>query len=121
MSSTEVATKDLIEHAMRLGADETQLTALARTAPASHPAYALLGRIVAHTGADVLPNTPLAVWCEGGVVSEDWRITAPDTGSVWRELNDLRSFVGVDALGDEQDPLAELALLRAIFEAAAGS
>jgi hypothetical protein len=40
---------------------------------------------------------------------------------VWRELNDLRSFVGVDALGDEQDPLAELALLRAIFEAAAGS
>lgn len=121
MSSTEVATRDLIEHAMRLGADEAQLIALAHTPAGSHSAYALLGRIVAHTGADVPPNTPLAAWCEGGPVSAEWRADAPEVGPVWRELRDLRSFVGVTELGDEQDPLAELALLRAVFEAAAGS
>lgn len=105
---------------MRLGANETQLIALAHTPAGSHSAYAMLGRIVAHTNAAVLPNTPLAVWCEGGAVSDEWRLDAPDSGPVWRELSDLRSFVGVTSVGDEQDPLAELALLRAIFEAAAG-
>lgn len=110
MSMNAVALRvEVIEHAMRLGAPEATLLALATSEPHSAHAFATLGRLMDQPGIELASSSPLVVWCAGGTLDPAWRTQCSQQTGLWRELCDLRLMFGeLEAL----DPYAELQALR---------
>jgi hypothetical protein len=101
-----------IEHAMRLGAGEAAVLALAQSEPASPRALATLGRVMDTPGALITSGSPLYAWCAGGEISDDWRERCPADRGLWAELTDLRSMFGDTAAVIAGDVYEELQALR---------
>jgi hypothetical protein len=99
----------VIEHAMRLGANEAAVLSLLQSDPGTPKALATLGRVMDAPGVAITSGSPLYVWCAGGETREDWRDDCPSGRGLWAELCDLRAMFGTaEGLG----PYEELQALR---------
>ena len=82
-----------VEHAMRCTTDISSVIAIRDAKPETPAAYMALGRLVASSPVTLKPGTPLATYCQGGIVDTAWRDwVSPVDMSIWGELDMLRSL-----------------------------
>lgn len=97
-------TSDVVEHAMRICADDAPVIALLDASAGSAVAAAAVGRVVAaarstRTARSIHPGSPLALWVRGtGTLDMAWRDQVPvDERSLYAEMVMLEALTETGA------------------------
>lgn len=100
---------------MRICSDESAVAGILASKPSKR--LQALGSVMADTHIELLPKSPLVVWCEGGEIDPQWRRSYPSLpGSLYETLENLRELSISEPLTTFDTPLHELRHLRGALE-----